>query len=379
MQEGFPVPEPPIPEQLQGLLDAAIDAVIIIDDRGCIETFNRAAEQLFGFSQGEIIGQNVSRLMPEPHRARHDEYIGRYLQTGIAHIIGIGREVDAQRRDGSIFPASLAVGRVAGSDPARFVGFLRDITQERRIQEDTRRTQERLTHVARLATMGEMAAGIAHELNQPLAAITNYAQACERLLGRPDADMEEIRGALGQIAAQALRAGEIIRRLRTLVRKQETERVPTQLNALIVELSSLAGNDAQLHDVKLVFEPASDLPEVLVDPVQIQQVLLNLVRNAIEALAEVPPAQREIRLHTALTPHGDLEISVTDTGPGVAPQILDRLFDPFCTTKPTGTGLGLAISRSIVEAHKGTLRYDPGERGARFVVRLPLSAANGSA
>jgi len=359
------------PHELQGLLDAAVDAVIIIDHQGRIETFNRAAEQLFGFNQAEIQGQNVSRLMPPPHSAQHDDYITRYLETGVAHIIGIGREVDAVRRDGTTFPVSLAVGQVSGAQPPRFVGFLKDITEERRIREETRRTQDRLTHVARLATMGEMAAGIAHELNQPLAAITNYAQACERLLGHPDADTEEIRGALHEIAAQALRAGEIIRRLRSLVRKQETARVRMQVNTLIEELGSLTTTDAQLHDVRLLFEPASDLPDVCVDPVQIQQVLLNLVRNAIEALAEVPAGQRAVCLRTGLSPHGDLEISVSDTGPGVDPQILGKLFDPFCTTKPTGTGLGLAISRSIVDAHKGTLRYDPEGHGARFVMRLP--------
>lgn len=365
----------PVPDQLQGLLDAAIDAVIIIDHHGRIETFNRAAQQLFGFELKEILGQNVNVLMSEPDRSRHDEYLARYLETGVPHIIGIGREIDAQRRDGTVFAASLAVGRVMGAEPPRFVGFLKDISEERRIQEESRRTQERLTHVARLATMGEMAAGIAHELNQPLAAITNYAQACERLLRRPDADIEEVRGALGQIAAQALRAGEIIRRLRSLVRKQDTSRVRIPVNTLITELSALTTSDAQLHDVRLVFDPAPDLPEVFADPVQIQQVLLNLVRNAIEAVAEVPREQRQVRLQTGISPQGDLEIAVSDTGPGVDPRIVDRLFDPFCTTKPSGTGLGLAISRSIVHAHKGTLRYEPQGPGARFVLQLPRAPA----
>jgi two-component system sensor kinase FixL len=211
----------PAPE-FQALLDVAVDAIIIIDHRGVIEIFNRAAEKLFGYSAGEMIGANVSLLMPEPHATQHGQHLQRYLSTGVPHIIGIGREVDARRKDGSVFPAWLSVGRINGSSPPRFAGFLHDITARRRSDENEKRSAQRFAEVARLSAMADMAADIAHEINQPLAAITNYALACERLLSLPEPNVAELQDALGQIAAQALRAGTSIRRLRNVVgdRKQ---------------------------------------------------------------------------------------------------------------------------------------------------------------
>jgi two-component system sensor kinase FixL len=231
---------------------------------------------------------------------------------------------------------------------------------------------QKLTHVSRLATMGEMAAGIAHELNQPLTAIASYAQACDWLLARGSTDTAEIRDALQQITAQGLRAGEIIRRLRNLARTPDSQRVLTDANSLVEELRGLALTDARVHHVRLDMRLAVGLPQVQVNRVEIQQVVLNLVRNAIEALESVPPERRDLVLSTASAPDGTVEIAVADSGPGVDQKIVDRLFSPFVTTKPTGAGLGLAISRSIVEAHKGTLRYRPQEpNGACFYLRLP--------
>jgi two-component system, LuxR family, sensor kinase FixL len=231
---------------------------------------------------------------------------------------------------------------------------------------------QKLTHVSRLATMGEMAAGIAHELNQPLTAIASYAQACDWLLARGSTDTAEIRDALQQITAQGLRAGEIIRRLRNLARTPDTQRVLTDSNSLVEELRGLALTDARVHNVRLEMDLTANLPQVLVNRVEIQQVVLNLVRNAIEALESVPPERRDIRLRTSAGAEDTVEIGVIDSGPGVDQKIVDRLFSPFVTTKPAGAGLGLAISRSIVEAHKGTLRYKPQSAGgACFMLRLP--------
>lgn len=206
-------------QEFRALLTAAVDAIVIVDHRGVILTFNRAAEELFGCPASEAVGENVSMLMPEPHRSEHGAYMQRYLETGEAHIVGIGREVDAQRKDGTIFRAWLSVGRVEGEDPPRFVGFLHDVTARQRAEEYERRAAERLAEVARLGAMASMAASIAHEVNQPLAAISTYALACERLLGLPNADIAEVRRALRQIAEQALRAGDSIRNMRELVRK----------------------------------------------------------------------------------------------------------------------------------------------------------------
>ena len=235
----------------------------------------------------------------------------------------------------------------------------------------------RLTPVARLATLGEMAAGIAHEINQPLTAIASYAQACEWLLARGDADPAELRDALQQITAQGLRAGEIVRRLRELTRTPDSKRVLTDVNQLLEELKAVALADARLHHVRLRLELAPNLKQVVLHRGDIQQVVLNLVRNGIEALANVPPERRDLVLRTAadidnVSEISAIEISVSDSGPGVAPPMQERLFTPFFTTKPGGAGLGLAIARSIVEAHGGTLRYRPeGADGACFVFRLP--------
>lgn len=358
-------------QELLALLDAAVDAIIVIDSRGYIETFNHAAEQLFGFGAADVVGQNVSVLMPEPDRSAHDGYLRRYLSTGEARIIGIGREVRARRSDGAIFPASLAVGRIAG-EPPRFVGFIRDISERVAAERAAVQAQERLTHVARLSTMGEMAAGLAHEINQPLAAITTYAQACQRLLAQvPSADAEDIRESLAQISRQALRAGEVIRRLRNFVANRDVRHEPIGCNRLIDDLVSLARPDLRAHDVQLKLEVEPQLPEVMADAVQLQQVLINLFRNAIDATLQSGTTPREITLRAASTADG-VEISVHDHGPGVEPGALDKLFNPFFTTKTHGTGLGLAISRTIVQAHGGKLAYRPEpDGGACFHFTLP--------
>lgn len=494
---------------LKALLDATVDAVIVIDASGQVESFNRAGERLFGYVAGEVIGRNVRMLMTEPDRASHDGYLGRYLRTAVPHIIGIGREVDARRKDGTVFPVFLSVGHIGGSEPPRFIGLLRDITlrreamaamrrerdranmyleiaqvillalsPERRVQLINRKgcdtlgrreqdllgrdwlaaavpadqhapllaelaalaahpaaseryfehevqaaagarrliawrclpmrnaegallgffasgeditearhaaeasalAQQRITQVGRLATMGEMAAGIAHELNQPLAAIANYASAATRLTAGedfaaldPDGD---IRMALEQISHQALRAGEIIRRLRALVQNRETRREVAVVNELVAEVLGFTQGDARLNEVRIIRELAEDLPLATLDRVQVQQILLNLLRNAIEALAECPRETRELRVISAHDGAETLTLEVRDRGPGVSAELAERIFDPFCTTKANGTGLGLPISRTIAEAHGGKLFHRPADGGgSRFILQLPCPKA----
>jgi C4-dicarboxylate-specific signal transduction histidine kinase len=232
--------------------------------------------------------------------------------------------------------------------------------------------QQRMRRVSHLATLGEMAGAISHEINQPLTAITNFAVASERLLAAPEPELGEIRDALRQIAGQALRAGEIIRRIRDLVRARETRREPADINGLVREVSALTQSDARLHGVRLSLDLADDLPSAVVDGIQIQQVLLNLIHNAIEALAGDAESGREVIVRSRRPASGEIELAVMDNGPGVDPSIAQRLFDPFYTTKEQGTGLGLAISRTIVEAHRGRLELRPNDpRGACFVLTLP--------
>jgi two-component system sensor kinase FixL len=362
----------------QALLDASVDGIVLIDQDGLIRAFNGAAERLFGYSAAEVLGHNVSMLMDAEHARVHDEHLKRYLQTRVAHVIGRGREVIARHRGGTLFPVYLSVGFVTGSQPARFVGFVQDLTARRLGEDQARRLQERLWHVARFATLGEMASGIAHELNQPLTAIANYAQACDRLLTHPEADIAEIRVALKEIAGQAVRAGDIIRRLRAVATRTPGAPRATNINSLVSELAELLEGDLRAHEIRCHLELTPTLPSIYAHPDQIQQVIVNLVRNAIDSLLDSDPASRELTLRTTGTVEGGVELSVCDNGPGVPPEMAPRLFDPFYTSKETGTGLGLAMSRTIVRQYGGTLNYRPSALGgACFVISLPSPAAGG--
>ncbi|MCM2311765.1 MAG: PAS domain S-box protein [Steroidobacteraceae bacterium] len=492
--------------EYRAILDAAVDAIIVIDHRGIIQEFSQAAQRVFGYTRDEIIGRNVNELMPEPYHSEHDGYLQRYVDSHEPHIIGIGREVRAKRKDGSLFACDLAVGEVQGMEPPRFVGFIRDITARKEAEEQLRRSeaelrlaqelanlgnyvmhtragepdyfspqlyrilgvqpgdasvareefigkwvhgsdrkrvagefarmdagksaldieyqvvlrdgtlkhlhhlaqavfgpdgrvqkyvgtihditdrrhaedearvlQERLTHFSRLSTMGEMAAGLAHEINQPLSAIATYAQACQRLIRQPDHDVADVLAALEQINAQALRAGEVIRRLRNFVKNREVKREPVNCARLLEDLRTLAETDARLHNIRLRLDCQEPLPTVYADPIQLQQVVLNLVRNAIDAMSDAPEDRREVVLMTREVTDGEIEVTVADHGTGLAPEATEHLFNPFFTTKASGTGLGLAISRSIVRAHGGRLWHTPNDDcGVRFHFTLPVSPA----
>jgi two-component system sensor kinase FixL len=488
------------------LLEATLDAVVIIDDRGRMLAFNASAEEMFGYRAADALGRNVSMLMTAEDRGLHDDHLQRHLRTGESRVLGKGRDVRVRHRDGSEFSVFLSVGRIPRTDPPQFVGYLHDtslrrkalatlekerqlnrlyldlaqvmlvatdrhgivqlvnqravrvlrrpdsdivgcqwmdtcvapedratarnafrgllmsggdepqsceyhvraadgedrfvtwrgvalrdannvttgvmlsgedITEQKRAEMEAHRAMERMNSVSRLATMGEMAAGISHELNQPLAAIANYAQACVRLLRLPEPDLPEIGGALEQISGQALRAGEIIRRIRSLVRNEDVRREPQDLNGLIREVHALLATDARVHDGRLELDLHDPLPEVTVDKVQIQQVLMNLVHNAFEAQGMDKSGahmddEAEVRIATCLTDTGDVEVSVTDHGPGLTGDLEQKIFEPFFTTKATGTGLGLAISRSIIKAHSSRLGYRASQpRGACFFFVLP--------
>lgn len=488
--------------EFQAVLDAAVDAVVLFDHDGRIELLNHAGERMFGYREEEVIGLKVNILLPEPYRSQHDDMLRRYIEKGETRIIGTGREILAKRRDGSEFFAEFAVGRVQGTLPPRFAGFIRDvtvrrnaeealrfseaqltiaqeianlgnyvvhfdgryedywsphlyrvlgkrhedgpvsvyeylqsrihpadearwrqardeldagarvmdieyrifhpdgslryvhhiaqttrspdgrvlrevgtlhdITDRRRAEDEARQMQDRIAHFGRISTMGEMAAGIAHEVNQPLTAIATYAQACQRLIASEEWSREEIAQALEHIGAQALRAGEVIRRLRSFVRNREVRREQVDANRLLEDVLTLAQTDARHHGVRVILEPSPRTLLVQADTVQIQQVVLNLVRNSIDAMLEVPEARREIVLRAQLDSEHDVEFMVADRGMGLDEARIAELFNPFFTTKPGGTGLGLSISRSIVRAHGGKLWCSPNPGGgACFFFSLP--------
>ncbi len=490
--------------QASAILEAAVDGIIIIDVQGRIREFNRAAERIFGYSREEMVGENVSRLMPEPDRGHHDGYIEAYRRSHEPKIIGIGREVLGMRKDGTLFPMDLAVGEITGEGTPGFVGIIKDLTDRKAAEEkleegrrqlavwwesapiakvvcdvdgriiranfaaakfwqfelpdlvgttidrlvhaeDTERClvnlaehrgertetsqldlrfvdgkgetiygsvhcssrhvfdpggggrgkeimlqivdrtaeisaeneaslhRERLAHVTRLGTMAEMATGIAHEVNQPLTAISNYASACIRMLADEDVD-PDLKDALAQIRDQAVRAGEVIRRLRSFIKKRESERELTAINPLIEDAVKLANSDSRLQDFGIVVKLGRNLPQSYMDPVQVQQVVLNLIRNGKEAMRGVAELHEPIEVHTSRNADGEIVVSVRDHGSGVSESDEDEIFNPFYTTKKSGMGIGLSLCRSIITAHGGKLTFERNQnRGTTFRFTLPVA------
>ncbi len=273
---------------LRSILETIPDAMIVIDGNGIMQFFSSAAERQFGYSEQEAIGQNVSILMPNPDRSRHDGYLARYRSTGERHIIGIGRIVTGQRKDGTTFPMHLSIGEMQSGGVPYFTGFVRDLTEHQQTQARLQELQSELVHVSRLSAMGEMASALAHELNQPLAAISNYMKGSRRLLAASsDPNRAKLENALDRAAEQAIRAGQIIRRLRDFVARGESEKRVESLSKLIEEAGALGLTGAREQGVQLRFNLNPEYDLVLVDRVQIQQVLVNLFRNALDAMAQL--------------------------------------------------------------------------------------------
>lgn len=354
---------------LRSILDTVPDAMIVIDEDGLMRHFSRAAERLFGWTAGEVVGRNVSMLMPSPYREAHDSYLQRYYRTGERRIIGIGRIVVGERKDGSTFPMELAVGEMLETEGRYFTGFIRDLTERQQTETRLQELQTELVHVSRLTALGEMASALAHELNQPLSAIANYLKGSKMLLGREPLPPARIADAIDRAANEALRAGEIIRRLRDFVARGETERRIESLSKLIEEASALALVGAKEHGVRVRFEFEAEADLVLVDKVQIQQVVFNLIRNAVDAMVEVP--RRDLTVAIKGLDEETVRVEVADSGPGISEAVTAQLFQPFITTKRTGMGVGLSISRTIVEAHGGRIWVEPNEGdGAIFLFTL---------
>jgi two-component system sensor kinase FixL len=359
---------------LQSILDTVPEAMIVIDEHGIIQLFSSAAERLFGYSAAEALGQNVKILMPAPYRENHDGYMERYLRTGERRIIGIGRVVVGQRKDGSTFPMELAVGEMKSGNRRFFTGFIRDLTERQQTEARLQELQSELVHISRLTAMGEMASTLAHELNQPLSAISNYLKGSQRLLqGEAGERLAMMRDALEKAADQAMRAGQIIRRLRDFVSRGESERRVENITKLVEEASALALVGVKDRGIRVTFhfDPAVEL--VLADRVQIQQVLLNLIRNAMDAMEASP--SRDLVISVMPAGNNLVRVSVADTGSGIEPEVAEQLFQPFITTKRHGMGVGLSISRTIVEAHGGRIWVEPNPGGGT-IFHFTLATVN---
>jgi two-component system sensor kinase FixL len=356
---------------LRSILATVPDAMVVIDEAGLILSFSAAAEKMFGYSERDVLGQNVKILMPSPDRERHDQYLINYLTTGKRKIIGIGRVTTALHSDGNTFPIELAVGEAWSGGRRIFTGFIRDLTERQETLLRLQDLQSELAHVGRVSEMGTLASSLAHELNQPLTAVASYCESARDLLG---GDMEEetiamIREAMDEAAKQSVRAGQIVRRLRDFMSHGETERHVESLQRLINEANALGLVGSREHgiDVQVSLDPRADL--VFVDRIQVQQVLVNLIRNAIDAMVDAPV--RKLSIRTARQA-GFTRVTVEDTGSGINETIAEQLFQPFVTSKQNGMGIGLSICRTIVQAHGGRIWFEPGSNGGTaFHFTLP--------
>ncbi|MGD8341921.1 MAG: PAS domain S-box protein [Gammaproteobacteria bacterium] len=374
------MPEQPVaatpaiaPTDFDAFMKAAVDAIVVIKRSGEIVAFSCSAEKMFGYAADEVLGQPVSILMPEPYRSAHAKYVERYEHSGEAHVIGIGREVRAVRKDGSVFPVWLSVGESKSESAHHFIGIIRDLTEQHAAESERHSLETRLEHVARLSLLGEMAAGIAHEINQPLTAIANYSQAAKNMFAHGTADTKTLRNACDGIAEQVQRAGAVITNLRNFVRKREVEKKPLSLKHLVDDVLILINADAAHKGVTVETTVPDSLPKIAGNAVQLQQVLLNLTRNAVDAMSANVRRPREITIDVSRVGDGKVEIRVSDRGPGVSSSLEEAIFHPFFTTKEDGLGVGLAISRTIIEAHGGELSYERrAEGGSTFIVSLPI-------
>ena len=359
--------------RMQALIETAVDGAILIDAGGVVLMFNPACEKLFGYSADEVIGKNVKILMPEPYRHEHDGYIANYIDSRKPKIIGIGREVVGLRADGSTFPMDLSVGEAKHQGGGSiFVGIIRDLTSRKRTEAELEQARAELVRVARVTALGELTAAIAHEVNQPLTGLVSSGNACLRWLAGDVPNLKAARASVERMIGAGRRAGEVIRRIRALVGKAPSVRDRLSINDAITEVVALIGGEIQRNRISLRTKLSTDVPLVSGDRIQLQQVILNLILNAIEAMSDVSPQSRELSVSSAKDgPNGAL-VSVRDSGTGLDGTVVDRLFEAFYTTKVHGMGIGLAVSRTIIQAHGGRLWAAPNApQGAIFQFTLP--------
>jgi two-component system sensor kinase FixL len=358
---------------LQAVIGVCPEGIVVIDADSIIREFNPQAEKMFGFGADLAVGQNVALLIPAPRRAEHRDFVAHYLATGESGIIGKPRESVARRADGSLFPVEITVQEIDVGGARLFAGFMRDISPRKRAEGELRKLTADLAHAGRIAVMGEMAAAITHEINQPLTAMSNYVAAGRHMLRKPGTRMEAIADIMAKAEQQVTRARDIVAHFRSFLRKGQPDWRAEDLNSLVESALALALVNAGERGVRTEVHLAPDLPPVLADGVQIQQVVLNLLRNAVEALGEV--TDRRLAVTTARRDdEAAVAFAIRDSGPGLAPEIRDRLFQPFLTTKKDGTGIGLSLCRSIMTIHKGRIWAEPNDwGGTTFCCSLPVA------
>jgi PAS domain S-box-containing protein len=361
----------------RGIIDSALDAVLSIDERGKVTEWNAQAETMFGWKRYEAVGRALSELfIPERYRDAHEKGLKHFLSTGEGPLLNRRIEITALRREGTEFPVEVSIAPYQIDGHWGFSGFVRDITEKKVAEASTRRHREmemELAHANRVATMGQLSASIAHEVNQPIGAAVTNAHAALRWLGATPPNMQEVRQALSRIVTNGNRATDVLSRIRAFIRKAPPRKDGLDVNQAVLEVVALTRSEAKNGKVAVQMHLSEGLPLVQADRVQLQQVLLNLIINAIEAMSASDAGSRRLLISSARSEQNEVSVEVQDSGPGFPEGSGEQIFQAFYTTKPAGLGMGLSICRSIVEAHGGQLRATPGDpTGAVFTFTLPV-------
>jgi two-component system CheB/CheR fusion protein len=364
--------------KLRTIVEAAAVGIVTIDDAGTVIAFNQAAERIFGHRASEVIGQNVLMLMPSLYGTERAEH-PTHRRTGVTRIIGKNRELVGRRKNGTPFPMELSIGEWHDGVPRGVVAIVQDISERKKAEEEAARHQVELARALRLGAMGELAAGLAHELAQPLSVVANTLATCVTRLRSGAVRASMLIRLLERATSEVVRTGEIVRNVRELVQNRQPRRERVDLRRVMESVARLLAGDLRAHRITLHLQLGSrELPVDLVR-VQLEQVLLNLLHNAIEAIRAARGTRREITVRATRSPAGVVGVTVRDTGTGVSDGVARRMFEPLFTTKKSGLGMGLAISRSIIEAHDGRIgvvaaRGHQGGATLRFTLRLAAAA-----
>ena len=357
--------------RFRAVVEAAPSAILLIDDKGAIALANAQAENLFGYARTELLAMPVDRLVPAQLRGAHAGQRAMYATDPQTRAMGAGRELFACRKDGGAFPVEVALSPMATEDGLFVLASVVDISARRALERATAEQRDELAHLSRVAMLGELAGSLAHELNQPLTAILSNAQAAQRFLAQRPPRVDQIDEILSDIVKSDHRARAVIQRLRAMLRKEESKHQALDLNDMVEESLRLMRSDLLNRGVTLGTALAPGLPRVSGDRNQLQQVLLNLLMNACDAM-DAQPTERRLRVVTRSNAPGRVENTVSDRGTGIPAAELERIFEPFVTTKAKGIGLGLVICRSIVAAHGGRLwATNNAHRGATLHCELP--------
>ncbi|HOM13222.1 MAG TPA: PAS domain S-box protein [Rubrivivax sp.] len=362
-------------QRLRAVVEATPSAILLVDAAGRILLANPQAERSFGLAREQLVGRAIDTLIPERLRAGHAQLRAAYAAKPELRLMGAGRELAALRADGSEFPVEVSLAPLGSGRQDQVLVALADISQRRRSELEAAQQRAELAHLSRVAMLGELSGALAHEINQPLAAILSNAQAALRFLTRDPPSLQPVGEALQAIVTNDRRASQVIERLRALLRKGEALREAVDLNELVDESLRLLRSDLAQRGIEAGVELQPAMPAVMGDRVQLQQVLLNLIVNAGDAMQALPPP-RPLRIRT-WAGDGSVRIEVGDRGPGIAPADAERVFDAFYSTKAQGLGLGLALCRTIVQAHDGRIGAGQNEGGgARLWVELPARGEN---